>query len=74
MIQDVTMYQAVCDRCGRICASMGGIIAWTDTESAKYVALESGWKEINGNLYCPDCVECDEGTNSYKPKGKEDER
>ena len=53
MICEVTMYQAVCDRCGRICASIGGIIAWTDTESAKYVALESGWKEINGKIYCP---------------------
>lgn len=70
MIQEVEMYQAVCDGCGRICASTGGIIAWTDTESAKYVALESGWKEIDGCLYCPDCVVYDEETDSFKPKDR----
>lgn len=68
MIREVKMYQAVCDRCERICASIGGIIAWTDTESAKYVALESGWKEINGKLYCPDCYEYDEETNKSKKR------
>lgn len=29
-----------------------------------------GWEEIDGKLYCPDCVEWDEGTDDYKPKDK----
>ena len=28
------------------------------------------WEEIDGKLYCPDCVEYDEETKSYKPKKK----
>ena len=70
MIQKIEMYQAVCDGCGRPCVSTGGIIAWADAESAKYVALESDWKELDGKLYCPGCVEYDEETDSYKPKMK----
>ena len=33
MIREVTMYQAVCDRCGRPCAETGGIMAWANRES-----------------------------------------
>ena len=29
------------------------------------------WEEIDGKLYCPDCVEYDKETDSYKPKKKE---
>ena len=70
MIQKVEMYQAVCDRCGRPCAETSGIVAWENTESARIAAWESGWMSINHGLYCPDCVEYDEETDSYKPKGK----
>lgn len=28
------------------------------------------WEYINGHLYCPDCVEWDEETKSYKLKEK----
>ena len=30
------------------------------------------WEEIDGKLYCPDCVEYDKETDSYKPKEKEE--
>lgn len=33
MIREVTMYQAVCDRCGRPCAETGGIMPWVATAS-----------------------------------------
>ena len=66
MIQKVEMYRAVCDGCGRIVESR---------ISEKYILSIvkdfGGWREIDGKLYCPDCVEYDEETDSYKPKGKE---
>lgn len=64
MIREVTMYQAVCDGCGR-----GFGLELTDG-MARYMAKMRDWQEINGKLYCPDCVEYDEETDSYKPKGK----
>lgn len=68
MIQEVKMYQAVCDGCGKSCTEDGGIIAWESPESARYTAVESGWFAVNHNLYCPDCVVWDKETKSYKPK------
>lgn len=67
MIRRVTMYQVVCDGCGR----------WKspckNKEKAMYIAsVWKGWKEIGGKLYCPDCYEYDKETNEYKPKVKED--
>ena len=73
MIQKVEMYQAVCDRCGKSHVDeFNGYVAWSDMWSAKNVAMDAGWQEIDEHLYCPDCVEYDEETDSYKPKGKED--
>lgn len=71
MIQKVEMYQAVCDRCGAILDERD-CYAYESPESARYVALESGWMEIDGKLYCPDCVEHDEETDNYKLKEKEE--
>lgn len=52
------MYQAVCDRCGEMVKSQ---------ISEKYVLSIvinfGGWHEIDGHLYCPDCVEWDEETD-----------
>ena len=70
MIQEIKMYQAVCDRCGRPCTEISGIVDWATPESARIAAWESGWMSINHGLYCPDCVEYDEETDSYKPKDK----
>ena len=66
MIREVTMYQAVCDGCGKWrlpCKTKG---------KAMNIALWKGWKEIDGKLYCPACYEYDEETDEYKPKKKED--
>lgn len=71
MIREVTMYQAVCDGCGRPCAETGGIMAWANRESARIAAWESGWFIVNHETYCPDCYEYDEETNEYKPKNKD---
>lgn len=66
MIREVTMYQAVCDGCGR--------------KTGRYNSMEKlnangdywAWVEIDGKLYCPDCYEYDGETDVYKPKVKED--
>ena len=64
MIQEVTAYQAVCDRCGKKLGSE------FNEDMALYMAKMCDWKEIDGHLYCPNCVEWDEETKGYKPKGK----
>ena len=70
MIREVTMYQAVCDGCGKPCAEIGGIMAWANRESARIAAREAGWLIVNHETYCPDCVEYDEENDEYKPKKK----
>ena len=73
MIRKVEMHQAVCDGCGKSHVDeLNGYVAWTEEWSAQNNAEESGWQEIDGKLYCPDCVEYDEETDSYKPKNKEE--
>ena len=71
MIRKIEMYQAVCDRCGKSYVNEDlGYCAWVDVESARENALESdtGWQEIDGRIYCPDCIEFDEEIDDYKLK------
>ena len=73
MIRKVTMYQAVCDGCGKAHVNeFLGYCAWVDKSSAVEDAVDSEWTEIDGKLYCPDCYEYDEKTDEYKLKIKED--
>ena len=66
VIREVTIYEAVCDRCGR--------------KTGRYSSMEKlnangdfwAWVEIERKLYCPDCYEYEEKTKEYKPKVKED--
>lgn len=60
MIQEVTMYIAVCDACGKACDDE--YAGWTDAFTAKEEAEYADWKEIDRKLYCPECYEWnDEG-------------
>ena len=74
MIREVTMYQAVCDRCGGLFKNSltSRAIVFEDEEWLRATCSELDWREIDGKLYCPDCYEYDEETNEYKPKVKED--
>lgn len=74
MIRKLTMYQAVCDRCGSIFMNgkSGSPIAFEDEEWLRAYCSERDWQEIDGKLYCPNCVEYDEETDEYKPKSKEE--
>lgn len=55
MIEEVTMYVAVCDKCGRR-LNVDGVVSGTE-QAALEDACCYGWKEINGRLLCPDCYE-----------------
>lgn len=67
MIQKVTMYQAVCDGCGRKDDSM-----LDNPDDVLLIATKwHEWLNSDGKLYCPDCVEYDEETDEYKPKNKD---
>ena len=53
MLKTVTMYNVICDRCGRILED-GAF--WEDESSAITYALNSKWVEIGDKHYCPDCA------------------
>ena len=64
MIREVTMYQAVCDGCGK-----KNNWVWGTPEKALFAAIATDdWRIIGDKLYCPDCVEWDKETDSYKLK------
>lgn len=74
MIEKVEMYQAVCDGCGKsYYDDFNGFVAWSDESTAKNAATEDGWQEIDGKLYCPDCMEYDERLEDYVVKGVKEE-
>ncbi|NLZ31337.1 MAG: hypothetical protein GX885_11475 [Methanomicrobiales archaeon] len=64
MIKEVTMYQAVCDRCGAIVDEE--YMAWSEEWMAIEEAIENDWKEISGKLYCPDCYEIEDDELTVK--------
>ena len=74
MIKKVDMYACVCDRCGKMHVNDDlGYMAWVDGSQAFEDAEESGWTNIEGKHYCPDCYEYDEETDEYKPKKNEED-
>lgn len=74
MIKPVTMYTIVCDCCGKTLLYEDFVSAWTDECSAREVAQDSAWLNIEGKDYCPDCYEYDEDIDDYVPKQKGDEK
>lgn len=67
MIQELTMYQAVCDGCGRVLGnpSVDEKAAYDSAYIVEYA------QKIGGKLYCPECYEYDEETGEYKSKKEE---
>lgn len=69
MIQKVEMYQAACDRCGKTLKNKCEDTLRTYFPHSLYqIAVIQKWIIANQYIYCPDCVEWDEETKSYKPK------
>ena len=74
MIRKVEMYQAVCDGCGSIFEHpITGVCLWRSQNDALKSATSWGMEEIDGKLYCPDCVEWDNETKNFKPKKKKEQ-
>ena len=67
MIEEVTYYDIICDRCGKSLINESET-CYPDKDSALMVAEQSEWLEIGGKHYCPDCYELDYVTDKYKPK------
>lgn len=67
MIEEVTYYDIICDRCGKSLTEESEM-CYPDKHSALMVAEQSEWKEISGNHYCSDCYELDDKTDEYVPK------
>ena len=73
MIRKVTMYQAVCDGCGkffRFSRKDDGV--FPSYKEAKEVIEHFEWIVDGDKCYCYDCQEWDDETKNYKPKGKEE--
>ena len=69
MIEEIKMYQAVCDRCGYVCDEDDGEIEIRDTpDEMKHEAENYGWEEVNGRLLCSKCLEecCDYNPQTYE--------
>ena len=69
MYKPITMYQIVCDKCGKTfdgTDTCPGLFHNTQTDISDY----SDWEEINGKHYCPDCYEVEiiNGEYNVKPK------
>ena len=66
MIRKVTMYEGICDGCGRRLEDNGGdIVAWSDKSNVYFLMQESGWQLIDGWV-CPCCGYDSSGEELYK--------
>jgi peptide subunit release factor 1 (eRF1) len=56
MIQRVTVYTVICDRCGKDHSDGTEFIGWSCPDGAENIAIESGWeKRENDEHICEDC-------------------
>jgi len=54
MIEPLTYYRAVCDRCEDDCGG-DAHTAWIEAETALEIALASEWKQVGTRLLCWNC-------------------
>ena len=66
MVEEVTMYRVVCDRCGKRDES-DEYAAWADREQAIYSAEASEWLIRDNGHWCWDCTIWDEEADEDVP-------
>ena len=71
MYRPITLYQIVCDRCGK---EFTGTDICPELFYDKTVDIgnNSDWEMINGKHYCPDCYEVEVINGMYHVKAKEE--
>ena len=71
MYRPITLYQIVCDRCGK---EFTGTNIYPELFYDKTVDIgnNSDWEMINGKHYCPDCYEVEVINGMYHVKAKEE--
>lgn len=71
-IKEVTYYQAVCDCCGAV-DDGGDYSAHADEDAALESAIDSDdFKEVDGELLCPDCWIDEEDMEGFEGVGNTD--
>lgn len=60
MIKEVKMFTVICDNCGRDAHRGQEYSCWNDKGYAMENAIEMGWLELEGKIYCDYCYAYDE--------------
>ncbi len=67
MVNKSEEYQIRCACCNKVLVI--GRHIYFDNEKEAYMAAEvEDWNQIDGQFYCPDCIELNEKTGMYEPK------
>lgn len=56
----------ICDHCGDTYENTNGFVSYNGDEDGSMIWMDaenSGWVEINGNHFCPDCYTIDDNGN-----------
>lgn len=59
-VRKVSMYTVICDNCKINVNKHGEFYAWSDSNCAEEVAMESEWLKVGNKHYCRDCYDYDE--------------
>lgn len=70
MLKEIKVYTIVCDNCGANLCDESEYCGWNETDYIKEIAENEGWKEIDGNNYCPDCWRWNEDADGFITNNK----
>lgn len=72
MYRPITMYQIICDRCGKVFEGSDTLpVLFADKCSSIDLAYHSDWENIKGRHYCPECYEVSIVNGAYTVKVKD---
>lgn len=68
-IREIPMFTVDCDGCGANADEGSDYAGWSDKECAVEMARDGAeYREIDGKMLCPECVEWDEETDEPRAK------
>ena len=71
MYRPITMFQIVCDRCGKVFEGSDTLSALFADKYGCDLAYHSDWEYIKGKHYCPDCYDVEIVDGQYQVKEKQ---